>query len=365
MAEMKNKTDEGLILTINPRDLNTKVAVYKMANILFMKRVKHDTEELAKFKKVCDQTQYRKDRIMKELSDNDIPPTAIRYIFGRGGLCKPVKAGIYEVNDKLRQDLGCGEYGVDVLNLGGLIAYAMAQDIPGAKAYVADPVVVDEFDEISRISGHPLIERKSIFHALNQKYVAHKHAKMIGIPYEELNLIVISLGRAISVGAHKEGRVIDATQGYDGDGPFSPICSGTLPIGDVVRLCFSGKYTQEEMQKIIRGEGGMKAYLGTNSGYEVEHRIENGDEHARFIMEAMAYQVAQSAGAMCMAFKEKPDAILITGNLANSKTLVDNIVERVSKIAQVHIYPGDDELEALAMNAIRLIRGQETPLEYQ
>jgi len=365
MGPITYNLSTSLILTINPRDYATKVAVYRFTKVIFMKRIKHDPEELKQFVKVCDQTEYRKDRIMKELHDNEIPVHDLKFIFGRGGLCKPVKSGIYEVNEKMKEDLGCGEYGVDVLNLGGLIAYAIAKEIPGSQALVSDPVVVDEFEEISRISGHPLIKRKSIFHALNQKYVARKHAKMVGKAYEDMNLIVISLGRAISIGAHCKGQVIDATQGFDGDGPFSPICSGTLPMGDVIRLCFSGKYTQEQMLKMVRGEGGLMAYLGTNNGHEVESRIENGDENARFIVQAMAYQVAQSAGAMCMAFKDKPDAILITGNLANSKTLMENLVERITKLAPVHIYPGDDELEAMATNGLMLLKGQAEVLEYK
>jgi len=364
MKQAENNFSNAIILAINPRDLATKIALYRSGKILFLKRIRHDETDLVKFSQVCEQTEFRKEAIMKELRDNEIPLGEIRLIFGRGGLCKPVRSGIYEVNEKLREELNCGEYGVDVLNLGGLLAFELAREIPSARAYISDPVVLDEFDEISRISGHPLIQRRSVFHALNQKYIARRHAKSVGRSYEEMNLIVISLGRAISVGAHHLGRVVDATQGYDGDGPFSPICSGTLPIGDVIRMCFSGSYSREQMLDMVRGHGGLMAYLGTNNVYEVEQRIEEGDEEARFILEAMAYQVSQSAGAMCMAFREKVDAILITGNLANSKTLLNSLVERVSKIGPVHVYPGDDELEAMAHNGMRLLKGEVTPLDY-
>lgn len=365
MSEIKNHYSKAIILTINPRDLATKIALYRYGKILFLKRIRHEPGELEQFDGICDQADFRKDTIMKELHDNEIALDEIRLVIGRGGLCKPVKSGMFEVNDKLREDLSCGEYGMDVLNLGGLLAYAVSQELKNARPFISDPVVMDEFDEISRISGHPLIQRRSVFHALNQKYVARRHARSVGRAYEEMNLIVISLGRAISIGAHRLGRVIDATQGYDGGGPFSPICSGTLPMGDVIRMCFSGKYTREQMLAMIRGEGGLKAYLGTNNGYEVEMRIDAGDDHARFIMEAMAYQVAQSAGAMSMAFPEKTDAVLITGNLANSRTLMNYLVERVSKIAPVHLYPGDDELEAMAHNGMLLLKGEIQPQVYE
>ncbi len=365
MNEANNHFSKAIILAINPRDMATKIALYRYGKVLFLKRIRHEPEELKKFKRICDQTDFRKEVILKELRDNEINFEEIRLVFGRGGLCKPVKSGIYEVNEKLKEDLGCGEYGVDVLNLGGLLAYALAKELPNARGFISDPVVMDEFEEISRVSGHPLFQRRSVFHALNQKYIARRHAKSVGRAYEDMNLIVISLGRAISIGAHHLGHVIDATQGYDGDGPFSPICSGTLPMGDVIRMCYSGKYTQEQMLSIIRGQGGLMAYLGTNNGYEVEQRIEDGDEHARFIMEAMAYQVAQSAGAMCMAFPDKVDAILVTGNLANSKTLLNTLVERITKIGPVHVYPGDDELEAMAHNGMRLLKGEVEPQVYE
>lgn len=365
MKDIKNNYSRAIILTINPRDTATKIALYRYGKVLFLKRVRHEPSELEAFERICDQTSYRKDIILKELKDNDIPLEEILLVFGRGGLSKPVRSGIYELNEKLRDDLSCGQYGVDVLNLGGLLAFELARELPNARGFISDPVVVDEFDELSRISGHPLFQRKSIFHALNQKYATRRHAKSVGKSYEEMKLIVISLGRAISIGAHYHGRVIDATQGYDGDGPFSPICSGTLPMGDVIKMCYSGKYPLEQMLKMVRGQGGLIAYLGTNSGYEIEQRIEEGDEHARFIMEALAYQVAQSTGAMCMAFKENIDGILITGNLANSKTLINFLIERLAKIAPVHVYPGDDELEAMAANAMRLLKGEVQPLVYE
>jgi len=365
MAKNQYDLTTALILSLYPRDDNTQMAVYRLNTTVFLKRIRHTPEELAPYKNFPDQTEFRKDRIIQVLKENEIQMENIRIVMGRGGLIKPVKSGVYLVNEKMKNDLKNSELGEDVINLGGLIADAVARDLPDAKAYIADPVVVDEYDDISRISGHPLFERKSIFHVLNQKAVAREHAKSLGRKYEEMNFIVVNLGRGNTVGAHHRGRVIDATQGYDGDGPFSPIGSGTLPIGDVIRMCFSGKYSEEEMLKMVRGEGGLKAYLGTDSVYEVEKMIQAGDKKAKLILDAMIYQVAKSVGFLSMAFTEPVDAILVTGDCANSKYLVNNLADRISKIAPVHIYPGDEELQALAQNGLMVMRRETEVLNYK
>jgi len=365
MAKNQYDLTTALILSLYPRDDNTQMAVYRLNTTVFLKRIRHTPEELAPYKNFPDQTEFRKDRIIQVLKDNEIQMENIRIVMGRGGLLKPVTSGVYLVNEKMRNDLKNNELGEDVVNLGGLIADAVAKELPDAKAYIADPVVVDEYDDISRISGHPLFERKSIFHALNQKAVAREHAKSLGRKYEDMNFIVVNLGRGNTVGAHHLGRVIDATQGYDGDGPFSPIGSGTLPIGDVIRMCFSGKYSEQEMLKMVRGEGGLKAYLGTDSVYEVEKMIQAGDKKAKLILDAMIYQVAKSVGFLSMAFTEPVDAILVTGDCANSKYLVNNLADRISKIAPVHIYPGDEELQALAQNGLMVMRRETEVLTYK
>jgi len=365
MAKNQYDLTTALILSLYPRDDNTQMAVYRLNTTVFLKRIRHTPEELAPYKNFPDQTEFRKDRIIQVLKENEIQMENIRIVMGRGGLIKPVKSGVYLVNEKMKNDLKNSELGEDVINLGGLIADAVARDLPDAKAYIADPVVVDEYDDISRISGHPLFERKSIFHVLNQKAVAREHAKSLGRKYEEMNFIVVNLGRGNTVGAHHRGRVIDATQGYDGDGPFSPIGSGTLPIGDVIRMCFSGKYSEEEMLKMVRGEGGLKAYLGTDSVYEVEKMIQAGDKKAKLILDAMIYQVAKSVGFLSMAFTEPVDAILVTVDCANSKYLVNNLADRISKIAPVHIYPGDEELQALAQNGLMVMRRETEVLNYK
>jgi butyrate kinase len=249
-------------------------------------------------------------------------------------------------------------------NLGGLIADDIARALPNAKAYIADPVVVDELDEIARVAGHPLFKRISIFHALNQKAIARQHAKSIMKRYEDLNLIVVHMGGGITTGAHYKGRVIDVNQGLDGEGPFSPERSGTLPTGDLVRFCFSGQYTEKEVTKMVVGNGGIVAHLGTNSAYEAEQNAQNGDAKAKFILEAMAYQVAKSIGSMVPVLKGEVDAILLTGGVAHSKWITNLIIERVYKFAPVYIYPGEDEMRALAFNGLMVLKGEVEVKEY-
>jgi butyrate kinase len=355
---------EKLILAINPGSTSTKIAVFQNTKPVFTKNITHHAEELKKFKKISDQFQFRKDIILNELKQTDLNLDMINAVVGRGGLVKPIKSGVYGVNKKMKEDLVSSPFGEHASNLGGLIADDLANSLPNAKAFIVDPVVVDEYDDIARISGHPLINRISIFHALNQKAVARSHAKSIMKEYEDLNLIVVHLGGGISVGAHKKGKVIDVNQALDGDGPFSPERSGTLPMGDFARLCFSGKYTKEQVLKMIKGEGGMVAYLGTNSAYEVEQRMMKGDKKAELINEAMAYQVAKEVGAMSTVLKGNVDAILITGGIAHSKWFVNQIIERVYKIAPVHVYPGEDEMEALAMAGLRVLNGETKAFEY-
>jgi len=350
---------EGIgILAINPGSTSTKIGVFVDLNPIFLKNIKHDPVELAQFDKITDQFQYRKDIIAHQLNEGDISENVVKAVVGRGGLLKPIESGVYEVNARMKEDLRNSPFGEHASNLGGLIADAFAQQLDGVKAYIANPVVVDEFDDIARISGHPLFVRKSIFHALNQKAVARSHAKSMMRTYEDMNIIVAHLGGGITVGAHCKGRVIDVNNGLDGEGPFSPERSGTLPVGDVVRMCFSGKYTVKQIMKMIKGEGGLVGYLGTNNAYEVELKVEAGDEFATLVYRAMAYQVAKDIGAMSTVLNGDVDAILITGGVAHSKWFVNQIIERVHKIGPVHVYPGEDEMKALAMNGMRVLKGE-------
>ncbi len=350
--------EEILILAINPGSTSTKIAVFSGANPLFVRTLYHTTEELAPYEKITDQYSFRKEIILKQLQETGIELNTLNVIVGRGGLVKPIPSGVYEVNEAMIADLKHSPMGEHASNLGGLIAHDIAMSLNGVKAYITDPVVVDELEPLARVSGHPLFKRLSIFHALNQKAIARQHAKSIMRKYEDLNLIVVHLGGGISVGAHLKGRVVDVNQALDGEGPFSPERSGTLPAADLARLCFSGKYTLKEVLTMIKGKGGLAAHVGTNSAYEVEQRIMAGDEQAKFIFEAMAFQVAKEIGAMSTVLKGDVDAIILTGGIAHGKWFVNQVIERVYKIAPVHVYPGEDEMRALAMNGLMVLKGE-------
>ncbi|MBU1012863.1 MAG: butyrate kinase [Bacteroidetes bacterium] len=356
--------EEIRILAINPGSTSTKIAVYHNEDPIFVKNIKHSSEELAKYEKVVDQLSFRKQLIIDELNEAEISDNHVKAIVGRGGLVKPIPSGVYEVNDAMVADLINSPMGEHASNLGGLIARDIASSLPDAKAYITDPVVVDELAEVARITGHPDFQRKSIFHALNQKAVARQHAQQILKKYEDLNLIVAHLGGGITVGAHKRGLVIDVNQGLDGEGPFSPERSGTLPVGDLVKACFSGRYTEKELKKMITGNGGLVAYLNTNNAYEVEQRVKAGDKYAKLIYSAMAYQVAKSIGAMSAVLKGDVDGILITGGIAHDKWFTKQIIDHVERLAPVYVYPGEDEMKALALNALRVLKGEIVPKIY-
>jgi butyrate kinase len=357
--------EEELLLAINPGSTSTKIAVFRNTKEVFLKNIKHSCEEIDSFKRITDQYEFRKNIILRELIGADININGIQIVVGRGGLIKPIKSGVYEVNEAMINDLKIGVQGQHASNLGGLIAHDIAKSLPNARAFIADPVVVDELDEIARLSGHPDIKRISIFHALNQKAIARQHARAVAQTYEALNLIVAHLGGGISVGAHYKGRVIDVNQALDGDGPFSPERSGSLPVGSLVKLCFSGRYTEEQILKMITGKGGLVAYLGTNDAYEVEKKAIAGDEKAKLIYDAMAYQVAKEIGAMSTVLKGKVDAILLTGGIAYGKPFVDNLTDRIRHISPVYVYPGEDEMRALAMNGLMVLKGETEPLIYE
>ena len=352
------------VIAINPGSTSTKIAVYQNTEPIFLKTIYHSAEELAPFQRITDQFQFRKDIIIQQIKEADIDTDIVRAVMGRGGLLKPIASGVYEVNDVMIHDLQHRTFREHASNLGGLIAHDLALHLEDAKAYIADPIVVDELDDIARFAGHPLFERISIFHALNQKATARDFAKTIQRKYEELNLIVVHMGGGITVGAHQRGRVIDVNQGLDGEGPFSPERSGTLPVGELITMCLEGKYSEEEIRKMVMGSGGLVAYLGTNNAVEVEERIEAGDKNARIIYEAMAYQVAKYVGEMFTVLRGDVDAILITGGIAYDKLFVSWIQERVFRLAPVHVFPGEDEMKALAMNGFLVIKGEITPKEY-
>ena len=352
------------ILAINPGSTSTKIAVFENYEQVFIKNIKHSSEDLEGFQKITDQSDFRRDIILNTLKENNIDIKTLTVIIGRGGLIKPIPSGIYKVNELLKEHLTIGYTGEHASNLGGLIADNIAQSIGLDAAYIADPVVVDELQDVARIAGHPLFKRISIFHALNQKAIARTHAQAEGKTYENMNLIVAHMGGGISVGAHKEGKVIDVNQALDGEGPFSPERSGTLPMNQVIEYCFSGKYTKEDMKKMITGKGGYVAYFGTNDAYEVEKMADAGNEQAQLIEHAMAYQVSKAIGEAAAVLQGKAEAILLTGGIAYGKPMVEKIKEYVSWIAPVFVYPGEDEMKALAFNAMLIANKEVEAKEY-
>ncbi len=353
-----------LILAINPGSTSTKFALFEEDNLLFEKTLRHTSEELSDFKKVTDQFHFRKDLIMKELSGQNIDLSGLAAVVGRGGLIEPIESGIYEVNEKMIDDLRRGIMGEHASNLGGLIADDIASSLPEAKAYIVDPVVVDELEPVARISGHPAIERISILHALNQKAVARTYAGSVNRKYEDMNLILVHMGGGISVGAHRKGRIIDVNNALNGDGPFSPERSGGLPSGQLVDLCFSGKYSHQELKSMITGKGGIVAYLGTNNFIEANRMADNGDQKAVLIIEAIAYQISKEIGASAVVLEGKVDAIILTGGLAYQESHVERIRKRIGFIAEVVVSPGEDEIKALAYNGLLALDGKIEIKEY-
>lgn len=356
---------ERLILAVNPGSTSTKFAVYEDDEIIFSETIRHSAEKISGFARISDQFSFRKELIMKELGKRKIPVKRINAIVGRGGLLKSIESGVYEVNKLMVNDLQSGNRGQHASNLGGLIAADIAKDIPGSRAFIVDPVVVDEMHEVARLSGHPLLERISIFHALNQKAVARAYAESKNKEYEDMNLVVAHMGGGISVGAHVKGRVLDVNNALNGEGPFSPERSGTLPAGQLVKLCFSGEYTEHEVMTMINGRGGMVAYLGTNNFIEICEKADAGDEKAQLVKEASSYQVAKDIAACAAVMKGTVDAIILTGGMAHEESHTDYIKEMIGFIAEVVIYPGEDELQALAHSGLLAINKKVIIKEYK
>jgi len=359
-----NKPIVGNILVINPGSTSTKISLYNDNKELFTKNISHKIEELARFNKASDQDLYRMENIVRILHEKNVALNKIKAVVGRGGLLKPIEGGTYSVNDEMVADLKKGILGDHPSNCGGLIAYAISKAL-ASEAFIVDPVVVDELEPEARISGMPLIKRKSIFHALNQKAVAREIAAKLNKSYFDSNFIVAHLGGGITVGAHKKGKVIDVNNGLDGDGPFSPERSGSVPIGDLIKACFSGEYTLDEMKKLVKGHGGMVAYLGTHDLRIVEEQVAEGNQKAKLIYEAMAYQVSKEIGAMATVLKGEIDAVIFTGGVAKSKIFLQLIIDRVKFIAPIHIVKGEQEMLALALGALRVLNKEEKSKIYK
>jgi butyrate kinase len=352
------------ILVINPGSTSTKIAVFYNRTQIFMISIKHEQEVLATFECIVDQYEYRKNMVKDELIKAGIDLNKINIIVCRGGLLKPITGGAYKVNEAMLRDIR-NPMGQHESNLGGLIAYALAQEIgPEVESIIVDPTCVDEMEDIARISGMPELPRKSFLHALNQRAAGRNYAKEIGKKYEEINIIIVHMGGGISVGAHRKGRIIDVNNGLNGDGPMSPERSGGLPVGQLVDLCFSGKFTKAEICRKIKGKGGLTGYLGTCDAIEIEKRINEGDEFAKLIYSALPYQVAKEIGGLSTVLKGEVDAIILTGGLAYSSMIIDGIIERVAHLGPVKVYPGENEMEAMAMNGLMALNHEIEVKEY-
>ncbi|TKD70047.1 butyrate kinase [Pseudalkalibacillus hwajinpoensis] len=354
---------EFRLLVINPGSTSTKIGVFDNERAVFEKSLRHDTNEINQFETIIDQYEFRKKTILEALDEEAINISKLDAVVGRGGLLRPIEGGTYSVNDQMLEDLRNGYSGEHASNLGGIIAFEIAEQL-NIPSFIVDPVVVDELQDVARLSGVPQIERKSIFHALNQKAVARRVAAQLNSKYEELNLVVTHMGGGITVGAHKKGKVIDVNNGLHGEGPFSPERAGTVPVGDLVSMCFSGEYYAEEIMKKLVGQAGFVGYLGTNDAVKVEKRINEGDAKAKLVFDAMAYQVAKEIGAASAVLAGEVDAIVLTGGLAYGKEFVSQITENIKWIADVIVHPGENELQALAEGGLRVLRNEEAAKIY-
>lgn len=351
------------ILAINPGSTSTKVAVFEGTNNFKQKNLIHSKAEISGFEKITDQYEFRENAILSWLEEEGIRHDELLAVVGRGGLLRSMPSGTYAITDSMIEDLKIGIQGEHASNLGGIIARAIAEN-EGIPAYIVDPVAVDEFDDIARISGLPELPRKSLVHILNMKAVARRVAARLEKSLEELNLIIAHLGGGISIGPMEKGRITDVNNANDG-GPFSPERAGTVPVGELVRLAYSGKYTYKELKDKMVGHGGLVGYLGTNDAREVEKMIQSGDKRAELIFNAMAYQIGKEIGSCAAVLYGRVDRIVITGGLAYSNRLIDKITEMVSFIAPVEVVPGEDEMQSLAEGACRVLNNQEAAKIYE
>ena len=350
-------------LIINPGSTSTKIGVFEDETLLFEETLRHSTEEIAQFANIVDQKDFRKKIITDLLESKSFDIKSLNVVVGRGGMLKPIPGGTYAVSEELLADLKAGVQGQHASNLGGILAKEIGDSI-GVPSYIVDPVVVDELMPIARYSGVPELPRVSIFHALNQKAVAKRYAKEIGKAYESLRLIVVHMGGGVSVGAHENGRVIDVFNALDGDGAFSPERAGGVPNGALIKMCFSGKYTEKEVYGKMVGKGGFNAYLGTNDMREVTKQADGGDEKAIEAKQAFLLQVAKDIGSMACVLNGKVDQIIVTGGIAYGADVVAALKERAEWIAPFTVYPGEDELLALAQGALRVLNGEEEAKVY-
>ncbi len=350
-------------LIINPGSTSTKIGVFEDETLLFEETLRHSTEEIAQYASIVDQKDFRKEIITNLLKSKDFDINSLNMVVGRGGMLKPIPGGTYAVTDDLLHDLKIGKQGQHASNLGGILAREIGDSI-GVPSFIVDPVVVDEMCDVARYSGVPELPRTSVFHALNQKAVAKRYAKENGEAYDSLNLIVVHMGGGVSVGAHLNGRIIDVFNALDGDGAFSPERAGGAPVGALIKMCFSGQYTEKEVYKKFVGNGGFNAYLGTNDMRDVEKMVLAGDAKATEIRDAFVFQVSKDIGSMAAVLKGKVDAIVVTGGIAYDKGVVAGLKDACEWIAPFTVYPGEDELGALVQGGLRVLNGEEEAKVY-
>ncbi|HWQ61746.1 MAG TPA: butyrate kinase [Negativicutes bacterium] len=351
------------ILAINPGATSTKVAVFEGDKPLFKKTVEHHGDDLKGFIRVFDQEGYRLDLILRTLAEAGIALDSLNATVGRGGLMKPLVSGTYEVNDLMVDDLKNRPQGEHASNLGAALALDIGRKL-SVPAYIVDPVSVDEMEDVARISGLPELPRVSLVHALNHKAVARKVAKEKGRRYEDLNLVLAHLGSGISIAAHRKGRMVDVSNGKD-EGAFATDRCAGLPSTTLIKLCYSGKYGEQELQRLVMGAGGLYAYIGTRDVREAEKRAAEGDAQADLVLDALAYQVSKVIGEMAAVLEGDIDYIVLTGGIAYSQRITAAITRRVKFIAPVVVSPGEEEMESLAMGALRVLRGEEQAKVYK
>jgi len=351
-------------LVINPGSTSTKIAVYEDGEELFSENVVHDAEEIARFTTIASQHEFRERHIRAVLDRRGFSIARLSVVIGRGGMLRPIPSGVYRIGETMKEDLVNARFGEHASNLGALIADDFGAEV-GIPAFIADPVIVDELDDVARVAGHRLFRRKSIFHALNQKAVSRRWCRENGRDYESSTLIVAHMGGGVTVGLHRDGRVVDVNNGLDGEGPFSPERSGTIPAGDLVKLCFSGAYSEIEIKKMLTGKGGMVSLMGTNDLRVVEEAARIGDPEGNLYFRAFAYNVAKAIGALAAAACGKIDAIILTGGVAHSVSIVTLLQNMCNFIAPIVVYAGEGELEALALAATRAVRGECEIKEYR
>ena len=350
-------------LIINPGSTSTKIGVFEDETLLFEETLRHSTEEIGQFASIVDQKDFRKNIITSLLAEKNFDMKSLNMVVGRGGMLKPIPGGTYAVTDELLHDLEIGKQGQHASNLGGILAREIGDEL-GIPSFIVDPVVVDELITIARYSGVKELPRTSVFHALNQKAVAKRYAKECGKSYDSLNLIVVHMGGGVSVGAHEKGMVIDVFNALDGDGAFSPERAGAVPAGALIKMCFSGEYTQKEVYSKIVGKGGLNSYMGTNDMRDVLKAINEGSAEAKELFDAFILQVTKDIGSMACVLKGKVDRIIVTGGIAYGQPVIDALKERAEWIAPFTVYPGEDELLALVQGGLRVLNGEEAAKEY-